>query len=311
MTEESTAPDTGVEEEAAPETPEAESEQEPEAEPDGEQPEGEAEGDDEEQEPELREFDFGGNKLSVPKDAIPEEVAKKLDEFTKGTWSDYTKRSQTVAEKEKALEARESAVQKFQTLTDQTLKDYSRGLSLRAELEQLSQINQQELWQSNPDQARQLSDTLSRKQAELNQVISQVARQEHELSQTQQSEIARRRQEGAVLVERQIKGFAEKAPEVVDYVVKNFGVKKESAEDWQLNPVAAVMAYESMMYRKMKAEAGKPAKPQPAPAVPLKPIKGKGGKATLDLVKDADKLSPEEWVRRRNLQQRNKEKAEA
>ena len=39
---------------------------------------------DETNEPEMRSFDFGGNKLEFAVDAIPPELATKIDEFSKG-----------------------------------------------------------------------------------------------------------------------------------------------------------------------------------------------------------------------------------
>ena len=267
----------GVEQEQPEAVTEPEEEKQPETLPEGDEPEVEAE---QEQEPEKVEFDFGGNKLSVPKASVPEEVREALDKFAKGTWSDYTKRTQTVAEREKSLEAREGAVQRIRNLTDQALSGFANGLSLRNELEQLRKIDLNPIWQSDPDQARRISDAISAKQAGLNQIVSQVNQYETELTNAQRVEMDRRRQEGAVQIERHHKGFSEKAPEVVKYVTETFGVSRKEAEDWKINPVAAIMAYESMLYRKMTAQASKGVKPKPAPAVPIVPIKGKGGSAS-------------------------------
>lgn len=263
---------------------------------------GDEDGEQEEEKEEI-EFDFGGNKLRVAKDSIPPEVAEQLDKFTKGTWSDYTRKSQDIAERSKALEARESAVEKLATLNGETLQTYSKGLQLKAELEQLSQIDLNALWQSDPDQARRVSDAISRKQAEFQSTVNQVAQKEAELTQAQQAELARRMDEGKQLMERRVKGWSEKVPEVLDYVVKAYGMSKEEAETWPLNPKTAEMAYKAMMFDRMQATAKKPA-PKQAKAEPVKPMKAKGAatKGNLDLVKDADKMSADEWMRRRNAQ---------
>src|SRR5690606_32943435 len=126
---------TGDEEVAVAEAPES---------PDVEAPEGDEptepvddEGDQEqEQEPELREFDFGGNKFSVPKDAIPDELAAEIEKFTKGTWADYTRKSQDVAEQKRALEAEKTAVERLAKLNGDALYSFSKGLQLKSEIEQ-------------------------------------------------------------------------------------------------------------------------------------------------------------------------------
>lgn len=217
------------------------------------------------------EFDFGGNKLKVPKGAIPEEIAAELDKFTKGTWSDYTKRSQAIAERAKSIEAREAAAEKIVSLNGEALQTYSRGLQIRQELEQLSQIDMNVLWQSNPDQARHVSDLRAQKQAEFNSIVQKVSHHETELTKAQQAELARRSEEGRQVAERMIKGFNEKAPEVMDYVVKEYGLSPEEAATWPLNPKTAVMAYKAMQYDRMQAKAGKPQKaPQAQPVPPMK-----------------------------------------
>lgn len=244
------------------------------------------------------EFDFGGNKFRVAKDAIPEELAGKIDEFTKGTWSDYTRKSQAVAEQAKSIQAREETVAKMESLNGEALQVYSHGLQLRGELEQLSQIDLQSLWQSDPDRARQISDSIAAKQAEFQRTVAEVANKESELSASQQAELARREEEGRQIVERRIKGFSEKAPEVVDYVVSTYGMDKSEADKWPLNPITAEMAYKAMMFDRMQAQARKKPGAKPA-AAPVAPMKGKGAaKATTD----PDKMSTEQWMRWREQQ---------
>lgn len=271
--------------------------------------EDEEEGDGEEEEiAEEIEFDFGGNKMAVPKDAIPPELADKLDSFTKGLWSDYTRKSQDVSERAKSLEVREQAVEKLQNLSQDAQVTYARGLHLKSELEQLQGIDLSAMWQSNPDQARRVSDAISQKQAEFNSVLKELSEKESTFSKEQEAEVSRRMEEGKTLIEKRIPGFSAKASEVVDYAVKEYGLSKEEAEQWPLNPMTAEMAYKAMLYDKMQ-QAAKP-KPVAKKQVekPVKPMKSAGGKATRrpDLNRDADKMSPDEWLKQRNAQLRKR-----
>jgi hypothetical protein len=249
---------------------------------------------DAEPEVELREFDFGGNKFAVPKDAVPEELAVEIEKFTKGIWADYTRKSQDVAERTRALEAEKTAVEKLSQLNGDALLAFSRGLQLKQEIEQLQRVNLDQLWQSDPDRARRVSDQLALKQAEFQRTIHDVQTKEAELSSAQMQEMQRQMEEGRKHVERYVKGFEQKVPEVVEYVTKTYGMTKEQAESWPLNPATAAMAYKAMMYDRMQASASKKPAGKPAQSVkPVVPQKGAGGNA----VKDAARGSVEDMKR--------------
>ena len=250
------------------------------------------------------EFDFGGEKLTLPKDAVPEELAERISNFTKGTWADYTRRSQELAERSKTVEAQEGAIGKLAGLQGETLQLYSQGLALRSEIEQLQASDLNRLWQSHPDQARRISDQISQKSAQFSSIVQQVAQQEAALSDAQTQERQRRAEEGKAQMERRIKGFSQKADEVVDYVVKTYGFTAEEAQSWPLNPRTAEMAYKAMLWDRAQTQArSKGRVVEPAPKAPVRPIKGKGGQtARLDLVADADKMSADDWMKRRNAQ---------
>jgi hypothetical protein len=255
--------------------------------------------------PEEVEFDFGGKKLRIPKGAVPDELAAELDRFTKGTWQDYTRKSQAVAEQTKVVEAEKAAVQRLASLEGEKLETYARGLSLRQEVEQLSQVDIERLWQSNPDQARMISDRLNMKQRELHSVASQVAAAEaaieqerHKASEAETQLASRRAEEGRKTVAAQIKGFDEAA--LVEYASKAYGVDPEVAKaQWPHNPAGAVIAWKAMQYDRMQASAAKAVKPTPTPATPMKTVVAKNAASTLDW----DRMSPAEFARRRNEQE--------
>lgn len=293
-----------------PDAPEVEAEEteQPEAETDdteADDAEGSEEGEgDEEQAPEVDEFDFGGNKLQLPKGSVPDELRERIESFSKGIWGDYTREKQSIAERAKSLEARERAAEKIVGLGGETLQTYSHGLQVRAELEQLGQVDLQALWQSNPDQARRISDTISRKQAEFQTIHNQLSQQEQALTQTQQAEVARRKDEGKAFIEKRVKNFTtEHLPAVLEYAEKTLGMSRQEAEEgWALNPGITLAVYEATLLRKMKEAAKKP-KPV-AQAKPVQPLKSKGGGngVKLDLVRDAAKFDADEWARQRNKQ---------
>ena len=259
------------------------------------------EDDSEDQDPEIVEFDFGGNKMQLPKGSVPDELAEQIDKFTKGTWSDYTKKSQEIAESRKSLEAREGAVQKLESMNGEVLDSYATGRQLKAEIEQLQGVNLQALWQSDPDQARRVSDTLSAKQAQFQTTVNDVAQKEQELTQAQSAEMERRKDEGKQLIERQSPGFETlRKDDVVTYAVEKLGVDPDAAKDeWALNPAMTLAVEKAMMFDRMQAKAKKPAT-KPTQAKPVKPVAKKGGTRTTSAPSDND--SVEVWAAKRQKQ---------
>jgi hypothetical protein len=243
-----------------------------------------------EEEPEIEEFDFGGDKLQLPKGSVPDELRDRIESFTKGTWADYTRKSQEVSEKTKVIEAREQAVEKLSNLNGEALHLYGKGVSIQDELAQLQRIDVTELWQSDPDQARQVSDMISTKQAELNRIVAEVNRKDGEITQAQREEETRRREAGKADVARRIKGFSEDT--LVEYAIKS-GIPEKDARDWSLNPVVTEMAWKAMQFDRMQEAP----KPKPKNVQPMKPIGGSGGKAA----KDISSMTPGEMARHLGL----------
>ena len=262
--------------------------QDPDPEPDTDEGDDEEDADEndddgEQEPPEVVEFDFGGNKLEVPKGSVPPEVAEKLDKFSKDIWADYTKKSQANAEAAKEVKAKAEALELVETLGGEALDAFTRGKTIQSELQQLQQYDVNALWQSNPDQARQVSDLIAAKRAELQSIIETVDRHETAVKQHRQAELERVATEGRQLLDRKYKGFSsEIAPKLEAYAVKN-GISEDDAKTWAASPVVAEFAYKAMLYDQMR-EAGRPkqnAAPK-SPAQPVTPVKAKGSTRNTD-----------------------------
>ena len=262
----------------------------------------ETEGDDSEE----VEYDLGGGqKVKFAANATAKEVMEAAQAAFKGVEANYTKKQMAVAEQSKALEAEKQAVEKLRNLNDNALDQYSRGLAVKQELEQLQRIDLNTMWQSNPDQARRVSDRVSQKQAEFQRIVNNVSQIEAEQARAEQEITRRRLDEGKAEVERRIPGFAGKyADAVMKYAIAN-GVPEKDAGNWPANPIVTQMAWKAMQFDALTEKAAKAAKPKPAEAQPVEASKIKGGrKPAFDLVKDADRMSADEWLRRRNAQLR-------
>ena len=119
-----------------------------------------SDGDGEQEPPEEVEFIFGNEKLRVPKGQIPDDVADQLDKFARGTWADYTRKTQDIAERGKSLAEREKALDQLSGLNETLINKYAEGLGVRQQLEKLMQVNVNRLrkgTQQEREQARQVS----------------------------------------------------------------------------------------------------------------------------------------------------------
>lgn len=253
--------------------------------------------------PEIEEIElaFGAKTLKVAKGAIPDDVLAGLEDFTKNVQGDYTRKTQEVAEQRKAVEAERELFQKLTTLKGDALKAFNAGQSRAAEIQQLEQVDLDALWQSDPDQARRISDRLNMSRAEFQKHVNTVAQHEAAMEAEQQRAIATLEEAGRAEVRKAIKGFddtAEKA--LVEYAVKS-GIPEPEAKRWHLNPKVATMAWKAMQFDELqaKSKAATAPKPAPAPAAPVKAVAGKSAASALDW----DRMSPDEFARRRNEQE--------
>lgn len=274
----------------------------PEQHEDTHSPDSEAPPEQEPEPPEEIEFDFGGSKLRVPKGSIPEDIATRLTEFTKGTWADYTRKSQDAAAQVKVIEARAAHVERLTSMSEAMQEAYADGKAVRKELERLSAVNLDALWQSDPDQARRVSDHKAQKEREFHAAVSRVAQFEEGLTTAKAQAAEQERQQAARLIEDGKRTVAKAIPnlneaELIAYAVKALKVTPEAAQAYGATPEMAVVAWKAMQYDRMQQRAAPSTTPAPAPP-PIAPMKARPAAAA----KNPDDMSADEWLRWRNSQ---------
>ena len=264
---------------------------------------GEEAGDDQEAEaePEEIELDFAGNKRKFPANATLKEIAADLEAYNKGLWSGHTKRSQEIADKARHLESEMSAVQKLRGMNEQLLDQYSQGRIVGSELRQLEQVDLNELWESDPDRARQVSDRINQTRAKFNQIVNNVQQTETALSSEEARSVSQQSEQGRQVVLKAIPDFEASLPALKEYAVKH-GVTEAEVDNWGSNPFAAIAVYKAKKYDDLMSKAGKAT--QPRAAAPVKPMPSTGSSSSpkLDLNKDAEKIPIDEWRRQRQQQ---------
>ena len=266
---------------------------------DSQQPEEGGEEGESEEEPEYEEieFDFGGSKLAVNKGSTVDEVAGKLQDYAKSLESGFTQKTQALAEQRKSLEAQTEAVQKLSSLNGETLDLYEQSKHIQREMAGLEDyIEKNQLWDNDPDEARKLSDKKSWLGGKYQEVEQQRQYKLEAMNQEQSTQRDRFMEEGRKQMSSKIKGFESKASEVVDYVVKTYGIPRERAEEWPLNPVGTEMAYKAMMFDKMQStmKTAKQPKIKPAGVVPPTKTSARNSRKPLH------EMSMDEYVKARD-----------
>ncbi len=299
--------DEGVEEEVV-ETQEGEDYDE---ETEDETEEGEEQDEEgEDDEPEEVEINFGGEKLVLRKGEVPDELLSKTQDYVKSVEAAHTRRSQDLAEQRKQVEQQVQTFERLNQMSDQALQSYATGQAILNQLNDPQYSDQEidRLWRSDRQEDRDTARILTDRKAQLNQQYNQalsITKQlEDQQTQAQQEYHAAQMQAGKEKLESKYAGFTDlHAPKVVDYVVNNYGINSEEAQDWPLNPAFTEMAYKAMMYDDLKAKTRTKPKSKTKKAEPIKGEKSqKQAKQRYDLNKDADKMSADEWRKRRLAQ---------
>lgn len=214
----------------------------------GDEPEGQVEG---EGEDESEDVEFEGKAYKVPKEI-------KLALLRQ---SDYTQKTQEVAEQRKAVEQLTQVVEQRQRVMLQTFDKAVELREIKNRLSQYEQIDWQSLAANDPTKATQLHiayQQLQREAQNKNGELQQVSNQLQQLTETQrQQKLA----DGTQYLKTHIPDFSEKtAAEIASVATKHYGITpaelKAISED---NPDARFV---HVLHDAMKWRALQAAKPQ-------------------------------------------------
>jgi len=209
---------------------------------------------------------------------------------------DYTHKTMTLAEERKALEAEReqfqmTAKEHSEFIEDQvTLKAVETRLSewekvdwdtWDAENPVASQKGYRQ-YQNDQRQAMELKGSLQSKMQEKQQKLNAAQRQAMERG---ASEVAK------------IPGWSEQqAAKLTDLLTKDYGFPAEQAKIIRTDPRIAKLAMDAAAG---KASRRQTAKPSDAPIKPVPKTTGAKSSSKMDLVKDAQKMSMDDWAKKR------------
>ena len=234
-------------------------------------------------EDEEEELEHDGQKYKVPKALKPLLMMQ----------SDYTQKTQALAEQRKAFEAQQA--QTNQTI-QQNIRDVAKVVAIDERLQQFQQVNWQAVSEQDPLQAQKLWFEFQNLKETRNQTLEQIKANDVKARQAQEAHKAELLQKGNEILSKEIKGWgAELASKIMTTANKELGYDLSELNNITDPRIVKTLHAAMIGLEMMKKQTG--AKPKPAEAKPVRTV-GKSSPAT----KDDSRLSNEDWMKVRNAQ---------
>jgi len=245
---------------------------------------------DEGKEPEYDEVEYDGKKYSVPKEL--------KDAFLRQ--SDYTRKTQEVAEQRRMAEDQIQQARQFQEVTQRNIQAISELNNIDSQLKRFANVDWNAYSDQDPIEAQKSWFQYQQMQQTREQLAGQISAQERNRQIQTQQAIARQLDEGRKVLEREIKGWnTEVAKKLVDYG-KTLGYQETELQS-VMDPRAVKALHKAYLYDQMISKATQ----KPDTSVQPKPVTKVGQKSQAS--KDPSRMSDKEFAvwRKAQISQRN------
>ena len=234
------------------------------------------------------EIERSGKKYRIPKSLEPELLMQ----------SDYTRKTQTLAEERKAVEEMKVRATRDFEVQQEYIQDIAKLTAIQERVAAYEKLNWQDIEAKNPAEAQRLFreyTMLKNGRDDLDRDLS--ARQRQRQFEEQQETVKRIEQGRAELARRLPNLTPEKYAGLVEFGAKSFGFTKEELGSIQ-DPRAVETLYWAQIgkqaYEKQRASAGKTQQPD---AQPVPTVGAKRAAPVTDLYRIKD---PDQWAKQRN-----------
>lgn len=255
-----------------------------------EQPQGQGEGESEGQAEELDVIEYEGKQYQIPKPLKPGFMMQ----------SDYTRKTQEVAEQRRQLEQGYQALQASQTAHQEEITERAKLVAIDAMLQNYDQINWAELEAQDPVGAGSQFRQYQQLKDQRAQVENALRQWQSKRTETQHQDLVRRIQETRDHAQKNIKGWTpETDKQLIDFATSKGFSQQELAGSMDKR------VYEMLYLANIGAQTL--AKQTAAPkqqAKPVQPTKTVGGKSNPAAGKSLADMSMEEYVAYRESQKR-------
>jgi len=213
--------------------------------------------------------------------------------------SDYTKKTQEVAEQRRQVEARQSQLQEAAEVQMAHINELAAIQVADQQVTAFDQIDWDALYNQDPAEAARLSHQHQMARTAKAEAENQFQLAHQTALQAQQVELAKAQEQCRDVVQRDIAGWSKDVERDVTEYALGLGYT-EQALSMITNPVDIKVLRKAHLYDQQQAKQ-RNAKPKlkPGDIAPTKKVRAKKSAPQNGL---HDNLSAEEWVRRRNLQ---------
>lgn len=220
------------------------------------------------------EVEYEGNKYRLPKEL--------KDAFLRQ--SDYTRKTQEVAEQRRTFEAEQSAFKQQSEVAQRHIQDIASVYSLNAQIASLEAEYAKAQQDGDFIKTGELYQQRGFLIEQRNGLASQIQANEQRVSQEAQQTFAKRYAETNAQLAKEIKGWSEVAPKVAAFAQEN-GVTQEELRVMATNPHLAKLVHKAYLGDQLvnaKTVQAKTADP-PVQAKPITKVSGTGAKPAVNL----------------------------
>lgn len=251
-----------------------------------------AELDEQTAEPEEEDVEYEGKQYKVPKE-LKDALLRQ---------SDYTRKTQEIAETRKQVEAHAQQLQVERQFVQQNLQEVAAITAIDQQLSQFAQLDWNAMTDADPAQAMKLDRQMRYLHAQREQIAFGITQKQAEFAQRQQQDAARQLEEGRLVLEREIPGWgAEKAQELFLFG-KSYGIPEQLLGTLNM-PVLVKALHDLKQYHHLKEKATT----KPKAPVQEKPVTRIAASKASGAI-DPDRMSPDQWLKWREGQLRSKRK---
>jgi len=208
--------------------------------------------------------------------------------------SDYTRKTQEVAEQRKQIEEQQAQFQQMQAIRQQNQAAYAKLSALDMQIAEYDQVDWQAASTTNPEQAQAAFMAFQQLKDQRGKMAQEIQMHESQAIQQQRAMLQQQAEKGRESLANEIPNWSpELQQDLTKYSVDTLGFTEHEINN-VYDPRHVKVLHKAYMYDQMLARAKK-AKTKTPDVQPVKTVKGTGPSK-----KDPRNMSTEDWIRQRN-----------
>lgn len=213
--------------------------------------------------------------------------------------ADYTRKTQEVAEQRKAIEAQKAEVDKAYQTSQEVIEARAMIHHVDSQLKQYENVNWQQLENEDPMAAMSHWRQYQQLQQQRGQVAQYLDNTQNELSEKAKQATAGRLRETREFAEKELKGWTPDLDnKITEFATRDLGFTVDGLRDAYTPQVYKTLYLAHIGHLALQKQTAAP-KPAPTATQPLNKVTARANPPSAGL---DDRLTADEWLKRRNAQ---------